>query len=313
MQTLYGFTKMSPTEFTFWLSKQTVSRKITKIQLHHTWSPSYAQFNGNNHFNIQSGMKSYHMSVGYSNIAQNFTIFPDGSILTGRSMNSSPAGIVGCNTNGICIENVGNFDKGYDVMTSNQKNAIIQVTAALLKKFSLSAETGVTYHGWWTAGGTYLGDYISGKSCKTCPGTNFFGGNTMASYKKNLMPLIKQAMNGTFEEEEQLAKKTIQVYDNQTKKNVSVTAVELDNENYIRLRDMEKFGCAVDYDAVKKLPSIDVARPMKELPVEVDGKRYTIKAVNQNDTNFIGIRDIFEQLGYKVDWDESTGAVIIGE
>ncbi len=217
-----GFTLMTIDEFENWLPKQNVSRKISLIQEHHTWSPSYAQFNGSNHFSLQNGMKSYHLSIGYADIAQQFTTFEDGMICTGRSMNTAPAGIRGANSNGICIENLGNFDKGSDVMTQAQKNTIVRMTAALLKKFGLSAATGVTYHCWWTDGGTYLGGYVPGKSCKTCPGTNFFGGNTKASYDKNLRPLIEAAMQG--KKEDEMTKAEIQEIVRQTVNQMNVPA-----------------------------------------------------------------------------------------
>lgn len=193
---------MTVVEFESWIASQRVTRGIRLVQLHHTWSPAYAQFNGN-HFALQGSMKSYHLSIGYADIAQNLTIFPDGQVMTGRSLNTAPAGCVGANTNGICIENVGNFDVGGDTMTNAQKTAIVRVTAALLKKFGLRPESGVTYHAWWTEGGTSLGTYIAGKSCKTCPGTAFFGGNTRASYDKCLKPLLLAAMNGSYQNTEE--------------------------------------------------------------------------------------------------------------
>ena len=169
-----------------------VTRRIKIVQLHHTYIPSYKQFNGNNHEAVQAGMRNTHIKTnGWSDIGQHFTIFPDGVILTGRNINTAPAGIYGANSTGICIECVGNFDKGGDVMTDAQKNAIVGVTKILLDKFGLNAKTGVTYHAWWTSGGTALGTYITGRSAKTCPGTNFFGGNTREAYEKNLMPLIE--------------------------------------------------------------------------------------------------------------------------
>ena len=169
-----------------------VTRKIKIVQLHHTYSPSYKQFNGHNHQTLQNNMRNYHVkSNGWSDIGQHFTIFPDGVILTGRNINTVPAGIKGANSNGICIECVGNFDKGGDTMTDAQRTAIIAVTKILLDKFNLNAKTGVTYHAWWTSGGTNLGTYIAGRSAKTCPGTNFFGGNTRDAYEKNLMPFIE--------------------------------------------------------------------------------------------------------------------------
>lgn len=203
MKTQSGFTLMTVDEFENWIASQRVTRGIQLVQLHHTWSPAYAQFTGSNHFALQSGMKSYHLSIDYDDIAQNLTIFPDGQVMTGRSLNVAPAGCKGANSNGICIENIGNFDVGGDTMTEAHKDAIVRVTAALLKKFGLSPASGVTYHAWWTEGGTSLGTYIAGKSCKTCPGTAFFGGNTRASYDKCLKPLLMAAMNGSYQNTEE--------------------------------------------------------------------------------------------------------------
>ena len=179
-------------QFKTYLSSLKVTRKVKLIQLHHTWSPNYSHFNGSNHLSLQKNMKTYHTKTnGWSDIGQHFTIFPDGKICTGRNINSSPAGIYGANTGAICIECLGNFDKGGDAMTEEQKNAIVAVTKMLLDKCKLTAEDGVTYHAWWASGGGNLGTYVAGKSQKTCPGTNFFGGNTKVSYVKNLMPLIE--------------------------------------------------------------------------------------------------------------------------
>ena len=179
-------------EFKSYMSALKVTRNIKRVQLHHTWSPSYKNFTGNNHQTLQKNMQNYHVgSCGWADIGQHFTIFPDGVIMTGRSMNSSPAGIANANTGGICVECIGNFDKGGDVMTEAQKNAIVGAVKVLLDRFGLSASGGVTYHAWWSGGGTNLGTYVAGKSQKTCPGTNFFGGNTKEAYEKNLRPLVE--------------------------------------------------------------------------------------------------------------------------
>jgi hypothetical protein len=179
-------------EFKNYIDSLNVTRKITRVQVHHTYSPSYAHFKGDNHVSLQNGMRNYHVNNnGWSDIAQHFTIFPDGVIMTGRNLNTMPAGIANANSGGICIECVGNFDIGGDIMTDAQKNAIVGAVKILLDKFNLSAEDGVTYHAWWSSDGRPLGDYVKGHSVKTCPGTNFFGGNSLTSYERNLMPLIK--------------------------------------------------------------------------------------------------------------------------
>ena len=182
---------MNIEQFKTYVEALKVKRKITIIQLHHTYSPSYSNFNGQNHLELQKGMREYHMrSRNYNDIAQTFTIFPDGLICTGRDINNAPAGIYGANSEGICIECLGNFD-GVDEMTSSQKDAIVATTKILLDKFKLNAKENVTYHAWWSADGKEIGDYIKGASVKTCPGVNFFGGNTLSAYRDNLQPLIE--------------------------------------------------------------------------------------------------------------------------
>ena len=179
-------------EFKSYIKALSVVRGIKRVQLHHTYSPSYKNFTGSNHETLQKNMKNYHVnSCGWSDIGQHFTIFPDGVIMTGRSINTSPAGIANANSGGICIECIGNFDKGGDTMTDAQKNAIAGAVKVLLDKFGLNVTNGVTYHAWWTNSGSNLGTYVAGKSQKTCPGTNFFGGNTKEAYEKNLKPLIE--------------------------------------------------------------------------------------------------------------------------
>lgn len=188
-----SFKLLTTDAFKNYIDNLKITRSIKLIQLHHTYSPNYSHFNGSNHIKLQENMKNYHVNTnGWSDIAQQFTIFPDGKICTGRDINTAPAGIKGANTYGICIECLGNFDKGGDIMTSSQLDSIVRVVKILLDRFNLSPENGVTYHAWWTSDGKSLGTYVKGKSAKTCPGTNFFGGNTREAYESNLMPLLKK-------------------------------------------------------------------------------------------------------------------------
>ena len=195
MKTSNGFTAMTAAEFGAWIKAQKVTRAITRIQMHHTAQPNYKTWNGKpDAFYWQNSMKNYHVNAnGWADIAQQFTICPDGTIITGRSLNMAPAGITGANTGAICIENIGNFDT--DTMTGAQSEAIVTVAAELLKRFMLSTAA-ITYHAWWTASGTHLGTYIPGRSAKTCPGGKFFGGNTKAAYAAYLEPKIASAMTG---------------------------------------------------------------------------------------------------------------------
>ncbi len=166
-------------------------RNIKLIQLHHTYIPSYKNFNGSNYKHLQNSMRNTHIKEnGWSDIAQHFTVFPDGAVVTGRSMDKDPAGIYGANKGAVCIECLGNFDG--ENMADEQKSAVTALVGALCERFSLKPENAVKYHCWYTAGGTYLGDYVKGKSVKTCPGAGFFGGNTRAAFEKNLLPLLRK-------------------------------------------------------------------------------------------------------------------------
>lgn len=196
METKYGFTKLCLPEFASWLQQQRVSRTIIKIQQHHTYIPSYIHFTGNNHFERQKAMRDAHVNDnGWKTIGQHFTIFPDGSILTGRSLEDTPAGIYGQNANAICVENFGYFDISKDVMTAMQKASIVGVTAALCQRFNIPVSTDfIVYHHWFdlSTGARNNGS----RNNKSCPGTNFFGGNKVDDCKRYFLPLVTAALQG---------------------------------------------------------------------------------------------------------------------
>ena len=133
-------------------------------------------------------------------------MFPDGKITTGRNLNSTPIGIKGWNTNAICIEIYGDFDKGKDIMTNAQKKAVIALYGELCKRFDIEPSTNtIRPHCWFTAGGAYLGKYDSSRSAKTCPGTNFMGfGCSPAGFAK-FINLVKDYVNGDTATKEQTA------------------------------------------------------------------------------------------------------------
>ncbi|WP_293785793.1 SH3 domain-containing protein [uncultured Pedobacter sp.] len=189
-----GFTKLSISEFEEWIANLKVAKTILYLQQHHTWNPSYISFKNENHFELQLAMRDYHVNNhGWMEIGQHFTTFPDGSILTGRSLEHTPACIFGFNANAICIENLGNFDLGKDAMTAAHKETIVRMTAALCKKFSIPVNSQkIVYHHWFNLS---TGERNNGtKNNKTCPGTNFFGGNKVADCEKNFLPLVAKSL-----------------------------------------------------------------------------------------------------------------------
>lgn len=186
-------------DFKDWLFNNSFSRKITLIQQHHTWIPSYKQFKGNNHFQMLKSMENHHKKkMKWKNIAQNLTIFPDGTVAVSRPFHMAPEGSIGpkANAQGIAIESIGNFDIGHDVMTKEQKETIVYVTAALCLKFGLTPSIdSITYHHWWHyKTKERVLDNSKSFEVKSCPGTGFFGGNTTASAQKYFYPLVTKKM-----------------------------------------------------------------------------------------------------------------------
>ena len=187
---------MNVQEFENWINNTRVARTIIYLQEHHTFSPNYHNFTGNNHFELQKAMKDYHVGTnGWMDIGQHFSIFPDGQIVTGRSLENTPACILGNNSNAICIENVGDFDLNMDVMTQAQKDSIVKVSAAICKKFSIPINTDkIVYHHWFHLSTGARNNGTGGN--KSCPGTAFFGGNKVADCQSNFLPLVYQALLG---------------------------------------------------------------------------------------------------------------------
>ncbi|MEO0468751.1 MAG: SH3 domain-containing protein [Bacteroidota bacterium] len=186
-----GFTLFERNEFMDWMLEQDLTRHISMVQNHHTFIPDYNHFKGNNHFDLQKSMQRTHKVINHwRDIGQHFTIFPDGSIMTGRSLQHGSACIKGQNAEAICIENLGNFDRGEDEMTDAQRQSIIHVNAVLNYHFDLApnAQNNV-YHHWYDLD---TGNRTNGDSgvVKSCPGTAFFGGNSVSDMKQHFLPLV---------------------------------------------------------------------------------------------------------------------------
>ena len=73
-----GFLMLRPDEIQTYLDANQQKREIRLVQLHHTWSPEYKHFDGRNHFTRQVAMRQSHLARGFVDIAQHFTVFPDG-------------------------------------------------------------------------------------------------------------------------------------------------------------------------------------------------------------------------------------------
>jgi hypothetical protein len=180
-------------EFATWLAATPINRRIWLIQNHHTFIPNYSSFTGANHFALLIGMENAHLERGFAEIAQNLTTFPDGKIAICRSLDKIPAGIKGANTGGVCIENLGNFDRNRDPVTAAQRTCIVRLNALLCRRFRLTPNTDtLVYHHWWDLN---TGQRTDGAGVtKTCPGTAFFGGNRVEDARANFIPPIRRAL-----------------------------------------------------------------------------------------------------------------------
>jgi LysM repeat protein len=206
LRTQGQYVLMTREEFKDWIFNHTFTRKISTIQQHHTYQPSYQQFNWANHFALLKNMEEYHVKgMGWSTISQQLTTFPDGTVAVCRPFNIPPEGSFGLldksamraiEANALAIENVGNFDAGHDQMTAEQRETIITVTALLMLKFGLTPSIdSITYHHWWDVNtGERVLDNGEGHAIKSCPGAWFFGGNSTTDAKKNFYPLVARKM-----------------------------------------------------------------------------------------------------------------------
>src|SRR5580700_4050793 len=86
-----------PSEFATWLNATSFSRVIRLLQCHHTYVRSYENFRGTNQFDLLHAMEAAHLQRGFSEIAQNLTTFPNGTIAACRAIDTMPAGIKGAN------------------------------------------------------------------------------------------------------------------------------------------------------------------------------------------------------------------------
>lgn len=190
----YGFSLLEAADFHDWITAQQVTRTVLYLQHHHTYIPDYSHFNGSNHFELQRSMQRVHRSQnGWADIAQHFTIFPDGKVVTGRNLERSPAGIAGFNRHALCIENLGNFDLKGDLMRQEQRDAVVRVTASIAHRYSIPVHSDrIVYHHWFDLA-TGVRTNGLGRT-KSCPGTAFLGGNKVVDAESYFLPLVRATL-----------------------------------------------------------------------------------------------------------------------
>ncbi|WP_159436154.1 N-acetylmuramoyl-L-alanine amidase [Anaerosalibacter sp. Marseille-P3206] len=140
------------------LLKELDRYKFKQLHIHHTWKPEHKDFKGNNHIAMQQGMYNYHTkTLGWQDIGQHLSLFPDGKWVTGRPFNITPASIKGWNTGALAVEMIGNFDIGHDALGGKQKENILKLVKYFIDKYG---EGSIKFH--------REGPGVA----KTCPGTS---------------------------------------------------------------------------------------------------------------------------------------------
>ncbi len=152
------FIRLDSRQFLDLVARFPFRRRIGSVHMHHTWKPRRRDFRG---LETILAMRDFHVQTnGWSDIAQHVTIDPEGRIWTGRDWNKSPASSTGFNGNAVqgpfMFEMIGNFDRGEDPFDGPQREAAVQVIAAVQLRFGLSAAS-LRFH--------------REMSRKTCPGT----------------------------------------------------------------------------------------------------------------------------------------------
>lgn len=210
-------------EFEQWLLENRFNRLIKLIQNHHAFIPGYEHFKGNNHFSLLEGMERTHIERGFAEIAQNLTTFPDGAVAVCRPIDKIPAGIKGANQTGICIEHLGNFDIGGDKMSDTHRENIVKINALLCMEFNLTPDSdSIIYHHWYDLNSGQRTNGIG--NTKSCPGTFFFGGNSVEAATTNFIPLIDKALSSFVSQKPSIATSPL--------KTAEVTASSLNVRNW---------------------------------------------------------------------------------
>jgi len=100
-------------------------------------------------------------------------------------------------------------------------------------------------------------------------------------------------------------------------KNITTSNIFHEGKNYVELRDYEEsYGSVVNFDNATK--NIAVTSPPPRIPdvkfndlkFNIEGNKFEIDGQMLNDANLVRARDLLENLGYKVTWENN---IVIGE
>lgn len=137
-----GIVQMKITSAEAAIAAEPPSRRIDEVVVHHTWSPTSAQYKG---LATVEGIRAYHMGTrGWSDIGYHWLIAPDGTCYSGRPMSRSGAHTLGRNEHTAGVAAIANFDNE-DPWAWGGMDELLRVVRALLTRYKLTAAN-VRFH-----------------------------------------------------------------------------------------------------------------------------------------------------------------------
>ena len=141
------------TEFRHELNALTIPRRIDEVIVHHTWSPTAAQYRG---IETVRNVRRYHMEErGWSDNGYHVMIGPDGKIFMCRPLSRAGAHTEGHNAHSVGVAFIANFDEEEPEEYGGMDTGL-RVVAELLERFHLESRD-IHFHREFAP--------------KTCPGT----------------------------------------------------------------------------------------------------------------------------------------------
>ena len=134
------FYKLNGDQFRTVLGEFNWTRRVWRVDMHHTWYPTQADYSGRE--TIEKMCRFHVDDRGWEDIAQHVSIAPDGAIWTGRDWNMTPASVGAIlNRNVFMFETIGNFDDGFEVLEGTQLASVILVIAEVQRHFGLPSSS----------------------------------------------------------------------------------------------------------------------------------------------------------------------------
>lgn len=164
------FIPLNPDEFVSYAEGFAWTRRVWRVDMHHTWYPAHADYVGEP--TIEAMCRFHVDDLNWDDIAQHVSIAPDGTIWTGRDWNKMPASVGwGLNKGAFMFETIGNFDTGFDMLCGAQLDSVVTVIAVIQRLFQLPPEA-LLFHREVPV------------TLKTCPGTSVYKGDILTRVRE---------------------------------------------------------------------------------------------------------------------------------